>query len=89
MKWGQKGIIKKALQRFIKGGLFKTAIRLSTFVTTKKDWKKEIKVKILLYIKWTASQILPLYFIQKGGLLGSMVFKSFDPMSRLANESKF
>lgn len=39
MKWGQKGTIQKTLQRLIRGGLLKTAIKLSVNEATLKDWK--------------------------------------------------
>lgn len=73
MKGGQKGTIQKTLQRLIRGGLLKTAIKLSVDEATIKDWKKyknpkSAKVsKFRIYLKQseTANQISPLYFIQK------------------------
>lgn len=42
IKWEQEVVIKKALQKFIKDGLLKIAIKLSMDKIKKKDWKKEI-----------------------------------------------
>lgn len=42
MKWRQKRIIQKTLQRFIKGGLLKAAIKLSMGEVTTKDCRKVI-----------------------------------------------